>query len=173
MSELIKVRPMICQSCKERAATVHLTEIANGQRNETHLCQQCAQQQGLAVKAQIPLNELLSTLLATQPQPTEELSSEASERACPECGMTLKRFSKETLLGCPHDYEEFGHELTPLIEQTQNGKTRHCGKVPSRTPQQDRKEVELVNLRRQLDIAVRNEDYEAAARLRDQIKSYE
>ena len=165
---------MICQSCKERTATVHLTEIASGQRCETHLCQECAQQQGLAVKTQVPLNELLSTLLSTQPQAGEKSpSAPGSEHPCSECGMTLKRFSKESSLGCTHDYEEFQDELMPLIEQTQNGKTQHCGKVPSRTPERDRKDVELTNLRRQLDAAVKNEDYEAAARLRDQMKSYE
>ncbi len=163
---------MICQSCKERTATVHLTEIANGQRTERHLCQECAQQHGLAVKTQVPLNELLSTLLAAQPE-VEDPASAASDHACPVCGMTLKRFSKESLLGCPHDYEEFSRELAPLIEQTQNGKTVHCGKVPSRRPQDDHRDVELSQLRRQLDAAVKNEDYETAARLRDQIKAYE
>ncbi|MBL7216033.1 MAG: UvrB/UvrC motif-containing protein [Phycisphaerae bacterium] len=164
---------MICQSCKEKTATVHLTEITNGQRSERHLCQECAQQHGLAVKTQIPLNELLSTLLSAGPQAGEGSSSPASDRACPVCGMTLKRFSKETLLGCSHDYEEFGQELMPLIEQTQNGKHQHCGKVPSRRPQEDQKNVALNNLHHQLEAAVKNEDYETAARLRDQIKSYE
>ena len=165
---------MICQNCKERTATVHLTEITNGQRCETHLCQECAQQQGLAVKTQVPLNELLSTLLSTQAQAGEAPSSPPiSGHACPHCGMTLKRFSKESSLGCAHDYDEFQNELTPLIEQTQNGKTQHCGKVPSRTPEKDRKDVEMVSLRRQLDAAVKNEDYEIAAGLRDQMKSYE
>lgn len=158
---------MICQSCKERTATVHLTEITNGQRSERHLCQECAQQHGLASQSQIPLNELLSSLLSAQPQNAQE---PATDHPCPVCGMTLKRFSKESLLGCPHDYDEFAQELLPLIEQTQNGKSTHCGKVPSRTPQEDRKNVELSNLRRQLDAAVKNEDYETAARLRDQIK---
>lgn len=162
---------MICQSCKERTATVHLTEITNGQRSERHLCQECAQQHGLASQTQIPLNELLSTLLSAQPQTGQEAA--VSDRACPICGMTLKRFSKESLLGCPHDYEEFNPELMPLIEQTQNGKTIHCGKVPSRSPQDERKNVELNNLRRQLEAAVKNEDYETAARLRDQIKAHE
>lgn len=164
---------MICQSCKERTATVHLTEINNGQRSERHLCQECAQQHGLATQTQIPLNELLSTLLSTQPQAGQDTPESASDHACPVCGMTLKRFSKESLLGCPHDYDEFQQELMPLVEQTQNGKTSHCGKIPSRRPQEDRKNVELSNLRRLLDVAVKNEDYEAAARLRDQIKSYE
>jgi protein arginine kinase activator len=164
---------MICQNCKEKTATVHLTEISGGQRSERHLCQECAQQQGLAVQTQIPLNELLSTLLSAQPQAGEAPSSESAAHACPVCGMTLKRFSKESLLGCSNDYTEFEQELTPLIEQTQNGKNRHCGKVPSRRPKEDRKNVELSNLRRQLDEAVKNEDYETAARLRDRMKAYE
>ena len=57
---------MQCQACKQRTATIHLTEISNGQRIETHLCETCAQKQGIAIKNQIPLNELLSTLLAVQ-----------------------------------------------------------------------------------------------------------
>ena len=57
---------MQCQSCKQHMATIHLTEISDGQRTEAHLCEQCAHRQGLAVKNQIPLNELLSTLLAVQ-----------------------------------------------------------------------------------------------------------
>jgi protein-arginine kinase activator protein McsA len=57
---------MHCQACKERSATIHLTEINNGQRCETHLCRQCAQQQGLSVKSKIPLNELMNSLLSSQ-----------------------------------------------------------------------------------------------------------
>jgi len=165
---------MLCQLCKQRTATIHLTEIANSQRVETHLCQECAQEQGLAVKAQIPLNDLLNTLLA-QSAEAEQQSAESgssAEHACPSCGMTLKRFAKESLLGCPDDYKEFADELMPLIEKNQNGKTHHCGKMPSRTPEMSRREIELTNLKRQLEQAVRSEDYESAARLRDRIQSY-
>jgi protein arginine kinase activator len=164
---------MLCQLCKQRTATIHLTEIANNQRNETHLCQECAQEQGLAVKAQIPLNDLLNTLLAQSAAAEQEASEKPStEHACPDCGMTLKRFAKESLLGCPQDYKEFADELTPLIEKNQNGKIHHCGKMPSRTPDMSRKEIELTALKRQLEQAVRNEDYETAAKLRDRIQSY-
>lgn len=164
---------MLCQLCKQRTATIHLTEIANNQRNETHLCQECAQEQGLAVKAQIPLNDLLNTLLAQSAAAEQDTSeSPSKEHACPDCGMTLKRFAKESLLGCPEDYRAFQDELMPLIEKNQNGKTHHCGKVPSRMPDMSRKEVELTGLKRQLEQAVRNEDYETAAKLRDRIQAY-
>lgn len=168
---------MLCQACKERSATIHLTEINNGQRDETHLCSQCAQQQGLSIQTQIPLNELLSSLLNSQQEKIQEETgasdSSQQEHACPVCGMTLKRFAKDPLLGCPHDYTEFQPELMPLIEQSQNGKSHHCGKTPTRTSQQDRNQIELAKLRRQLDEAVKNEDYETAATLRDKIEALE
>lgn len=166
---------MLCQACKERSATIHLTEINNGQRDETHLCQQCARQQGLSMQTQIPLNELLDTLLSSQSQkkaaPASQSHPEESETACPICGMTLKRFAKEPLLGCPHDYTEFQPQLLPLIERSQNGKTHHCGKVPVTNSKQDHNQVELARLRRELEQAVKNEAYETAAQLRDKIEA--
>jgi len=163
---------MQCQCCKEHTATIHLTEINNGQRLETHLCESCAQKQGLAVKNQIPLNELLSTLLAVQPDSkgTGILEGPDADTACPSCGMTLRRFQKEVLLGCPFDYEFFDSSLRTIIEKSQGGKTTHCGKVPSKLPTDSKKQIDIVNLQNQLDMAVRNEDYETAAKLRDQIK---
>ena len=163
---------MICQACKERTATIHLTEITNGQRAETHLCQECAHQQGLAVKAQIPLNELLSTLLSVQPQNADAEQTGQAENpntACPDCGMTLKRFAKESLLGCPNDYKVFEEQLLPLVERSHSGKSRHCGKVPNHVPDEAKKDIILRQLQRQLEDAIKNEDYEKAAQLRDEI----
>ncbi len=86
---------MQCQLCSSNTATIHLTEITNGQRVETHLCQECAQKQGLAVKNQIPLNELLSTLLAAQPEAqadpfgAAEPEQDDEKLSCPKGGMTM------------------------------------------------------------------------------------
>jgi protein arginine kinase activator len=164
---------MLCQVCKKQSATIHLTEIQNGHREETHLCEGCAQREGLSVKSQIPLNELLSTLLTAQGHgkvgPKEEESTAAGD-ACPSCGMTLKEFSKKSLLGCPADYDLFRAQLEPLIEKSQAGHNRHCGKVPSRTPAPAKHQIELAQLQKDLDAAIRAEDYESAATLRDRIK---
>ena len=164
---------MQCQECKQQTATIHLTEIHDGQRIETHLCQNCAHKQGLALQTQIPVNELLSTLLNASEEGSESSSSTAPEKACPHCGMTIKRFTKENLLGCPHDYEVFEKNLLPLIERSQNGKTQHEGKIPSSVGADQKKQIQLSTLKRQLEQAVRNEDYETAARLRDEIKEAE
>ena len=77
------------------------------------------------------------------------------------------------MLGCPNDYEVFGKSLAPLIEKAQDGSTTHCGKVPSRAPADTKKQMEMLSLRQQLDAAVRSEDYELAAKLRDKISERE
>jgi len=160
---------MQCQICQKDEATVHLTEITDGARTEMHVCERCAAQQGIAVKGQIPLNELLSGLLASQPT-DEELFGDSDEKlSCPHCGFTLEQFLKEPLLGCPYDYEVFEKSLLPIIKKTHNGKTRHCGKLPSKTPEHTKRQTRLLNLRQRLDTAVQEENYELAARLRDEI----
>lgn len=165
---------MICQICKENMATIHLTEISSGQRCETHLCQRCAQNQGLGAQAQIPLNELLSNLLAAAKAASDTAAKPSvfanPDKTCPTCGMSLRRFTETSLLGCPQDYKHFQQELTPLIEQTHAGHSQHCGKVPVHAGLQQKQAVELRHLRKLLEQAVKNEDYEAAAAFRDQIR---
>jgi protein arginine kinase activator len=166
---------MQCQICNKNDATIHLTEIADGVRAEMHVCESCAQEQGIAVKSQIPLNELLSSLLAVQPS-DEELfgsSEKDSQTACPHCGFTLEKFRKEAVLGCPYDYEVFEKSLLQIIKKAHNGNTAHCGKVPSNASSGIKKQTKLVTLRRKLEEAVRSEDYELAAKLRDKIKKLE
>jgi len=164
---------MQCQICQKNEATVHLTEIADGLRSEMHLCEHCAQEEGIAVKSHVPINELLSSLLATQPSDDELLGRSEQKIVCPHCGFTLDQFAKEAVLGCPYDYEVFEKSLLPLIEKAHNGKTTHCGKVPSKTSEDTKKEILLCTLRKQLEAAVQNEDYELAAKLRDKINESE
>ena len=164
---------MQCQICNNNDATIHLTEITDGARSEMHICEQCAADQGIAVKSHIPINELLSSLLAAQPADDEFADPAEQQTACPTCGFTLDQFRKEGVLGCPNDYEVFAKSLQPLIEKAHCGKISHRGKLPSRTPQDTRKQAELLNLRQQLDAAVQNEDYELAAQLRDKISEKE
>jgi protein arginine kinase activator len=164
---------MQCQVCQKREATIHLTEITDGVRSEMHLCERCAQEEGIAVKSQLSINELLSGLLATQPSDDEMFGDTEHELACPHCGFTLSQFTKEAVLGCPYDYEVFEKSLLPLIEKAHDGKTVHRGKVPSKMPSDTKKQIKLTALRQQLGAAVQSEDYEQAAKLRDEINQLE
>ena len=160
---------MQCQICNTNDATIHLTEIADGVRTEIHVCEQCAVEQDIAVKSHIPINELLSNLLASQPTDAELAGRAEKEVVCPNCGFTLAQFQKEGTLGCPADYEVFEEMLRPLIEKAHDGKTTHVGKIPSSAPLDTKEQMKLLSLRQRLEAAVRNEDYELAAKLRDEI----
>jgi protein arginine kinase activator len=164
---------MQCQVCQKKEATIHLTEIIEGVRTEMHLCEHCAQEEGIAVKSQLSINELLSGLLATQPSDDELFGDVEQKLSCPHCGFTLDQFTKEAVLGCPYDYEVFEKSLLPLIEKAHNGQTVHCGKVPSKMPKDTKKQIKLTALRQQLEVAVQSEDYELAAKLRDKISQLE
>jgi protein arginine kinase activator len=164
---------MQCQVCKNNSATIHLTEIVEGQRNEMHLCETCAAKQGLTVKTQIPLNELLSSLLASGEQastPPAGALAGPPPATCPECGITFEQFKQQSLLGCPNDYDAFAKQLDPVIRKSQAGGERHKGKVPSKAPAQVRQNLELTKLKEELEQALKIEDYELAAKLRDKIK---
>ena len=155
---------MQCQFC-DNQATVHLTEIINGQKSEKHLCQKCAEAEGIAIKSpEIPITELLSDLVAAKEQ-TDELAG----LTCPQCGLTWLQFRKRGLLGCPYDYEAFAEPLAQLISQTQNGAECHKGRSPQNKSNKTANQVNLLGLRRQLQKAVEAEDYENAARIRDEL----
>jgi protein arginine kinase activator len=172
---------MQCEICKIKTATVHLTEIIDGQRTESHLCQACAQKEGVIIKSQLSLNELLSSLIAAHQQTDEQLEADA-DMSCPVCGMTMELFRKNALLGCPNDYEVFGKSLQQIIEKAHDGNLTHKGKFPAGVSQpvvssaiKDQVEIktenEIETLKKQLEKAVRDEDYELAAKLRDQLKA--
>jgi protein arginine kinase activator len=158
---------MKCQKC-HNPATLHITEVlSETQFEELHLCEQCA-----------------SKYLYESPGKGGgkggglEHASEGeegglfSQHECPSCGLKFVEFRNSGRLGCPHDYQEFRDELTPLLENI-HGETKHCGKTPRRLPQSKQTQSELIQLRNRLKQAVTKEDYEEAAKLRDRIRVLE
>jgi len=156
---------MQCQMC-DKAATVHLTEIVNGKKTERHLCEACAQKEGIAIKAPAPISELLTSLMSAQAE-----AQELGGLRCEQCGLSWLEFRKGGLLGCPNDYTAFEKPLRGLLERVQEGATRHLGRVPRRCSESAAgKQVRLLRLRQDLRQAVEAEDYERAARLRDEMR---
>ena len=158
---------IICQHCHQAKATVHITDTVPEKR-ERHLCEDCAEKEGVIIKQHQTTNEILQQFIKHKAG-----HGAASDITCPKCGLTFREFQLKGQLGCPHDYEAFKSVLTPLIERAHEGATQHVGKVPVTADATIRKHADLLELRRQLQKAVEEEDYEVAAKLRDQIKSLE
>jgi protein arginine kinase activator len=163
-----------CDNCN-KPATVHLTEIRHGKKIEKHLCEQCAaQSEGVpaAMKGHTPINELLTNFVMQHAGMQKELGT-----TCENCGITWAEFRQHGLFGCEHDYDIFEKDLTPLLHRAHEGTTHHTGKVPARaggrTPKPKRKTLDLTRMRKELAKAIELEDYERAAKIRDQIRQAE
>lgn len=156
-----------CRRCS-KPATLHITEIRKGKVLELHLCEGCAQAylSGEGGETDEEVDEF--PYKSTNDAQLERMD----QMVCPNCGITFGEFRKIGRLGCPHDYIAFEDELMPLIENI-HGETQHVGKIPKRAPQASQRHFHLIRLRNQLRAAVDEENYEEAARLRDQIQALE
>lgn len=158
---------MFCQRCKKQQATIHLTEILNNEKRERHLCEDCAREEGVAIKTQVSLQDILSGMLEAH-----ESAGREAGLSCPDCGLTYAEFRNQGRLGCPNDYEAFAEPLHEVLEKVHGG-TEHLGKIPRRAGADSVVQRELMQMRRQLQEAIETEKYEEAARLRDLIKAKE
>jgi protein arginine kinase activator len=155
-----------CSNCS-KPATLHITELRNGSVQALHLCEACAQE----YLTSSPLSD------ANGPEALAEKFGQAPEDdllyedlVCPNCGLSFREFRRQGRLGCPHDYVAFEDELLPLLENI-HGERQHVGKFPKRAPDASKRQYELIRLRNELKVAVNDEEYEAAAKLRDQIQA--
>ena len=172
---------MICQNCQKNVATVHVTEIADDnvsatgtdepQRNvhEQHLCEVCAQTMDLphmpAVKKTMADIWKLLQLSAQQ-------TRKKGGVVCPDCGMSLDEFRKKGRLGCAKDYEVFKNHIGELLERV-HGSRVHAGRIPGTSEAELQRLQRVTELRQKLEVAIREEAYESAARLRDELKTLE
>lgn len=161
---------MKCHRCP-KVATLHITEIVKGAAQELHLCEECAQQ--YLQNSQPGEAPESSGALIKHPSGLGEAEMEELDKlVCPTCKLTFREFRNQGRLGCAHCYIAFKDELLPLLENI-HGETHHCGKFPKRAPDDSQKQYKLIKLRNDLRIAVAEESYEEAAKLRDQIQALE
>jgi protein arginine kinase activator len=156
-----------CDKC-DKPASVYLTEILDGQKIQKHLCEECAAGEGITIKTNVPISQLLEEFVLQSAG-----GPHLAELKCDVCGMTFKEFRQQGLLGCPHDYEVFSRPLEGLLHRAQEGASRHMGKTPARAGGDVARQTSLLRLRAELRDAVAGEDYERAAAVRDQIKELE
>ena len=157
-----------CQSCQKHPATVHQFEVSysgDGSKQLTtlHLCAPCAKQRGISVAGNAPSYPAVVSFLSKALLGGKELAQTEKDRACPECGWTLRDFRQTSRFGCAHDYEFFEDFVNDVLERV-HGTSEH----PSQSH-----EAELARLTRKMNQAIGREEYEEAARLRDQIRGLE
>lgn len=166
---------MICQECNQRPATLHFTKILNGQKEEFHLCEKCAQEKGeymMNYASGFSINNLLASLFNIEPQIQQKDPFEKQEiLQCENCSMTFPQFIKVGRFGCSHCYTTFKDQLIPILKRFHSGNTSHAGKIPKRIGGTFHIKKNIEGLKRQLQELIEKEEFEKAVIIRDEIRS--
>ena len=167
---------MKCQKCGANNANTHVKTIINGEFKEYDLCSECAKKMGytnvfgdMEDEFSNFLGSFFGNVLPARTQATR----------CEFCGSTYSDIAKSGHVGCANCYSVFADELFPSIRRI-HGNTTHCGKNSSLAEKakqskssEETKEDKIKRLKAELDKAVKEQNFEHAAELRDKIKELE
>ena len=166
-----------CQKC-DKPATHKFTRILEGKAVDFYFCQEhAAEFSPLQQKHQSQMNlaHLLAGLLKEE-QGQKSEGEAATAVKCARCGLSFRQYRKTMLLGCSECYQAFEKHLAHDLRRY-HGTVRHVGQPLPEEPDDEAQseaepsqESQVESLQKRLDLAIKDEDFELAAQLRDQIK---
>jgi len=160
------VNTITCDVCKQKKATVFLTQIIKGEMQKVNLCESCSKEKGVTDPTGFALADMLLGF-----GHGEKIENVPQEKTCPACGLPQSTFRKTGRLGCAQCYGVFSEGLENLLKAMHKG-TSHTGKVPASFASRQVPPARLAELRAALEAAVSAEKFEEAARLRDEIRRH-
>ena len=150
--------PVTGKECN-KPRVYHFTESTENELRAIDLCEECA---NIYLNQTVPSKKLLDKvfqLIFTFMKQYQPGILGVSDKACPSCGTMLSEVKQSGMLGCSNCQKFFGAELDYFFTQAQSSKEEV---IPS-NPQDA--------LNAELQKAIEEENYEKAARIRDQLKS--
>ncbi len=154
-----------CDLCDKNPAVMTVRQMdKDGKVTEFEVCADCARKRGFAEAEKIKMS--VAEVLAEVKGKTAE---EDRNLVCPRCGMSFADFKRLGRLGCADCYEHFRSKLEPLIRRI-HGAVQHVGKTTRTGRKQAQLKMNTQRLREELQDAIHAENYEKAAKLRDQLK---
>lgn len=173
---------MLCEKCSKNEATIHYSEIINGKKKSYTLCGQCADEMGIGdVKSTFDAfgaGSLLSGFFGnTYPAGLGKKVRASAEKRCPVCSASIREIADAGKVGCAECYRTFREELSPTIRRihgsvSYKGAAPETGSAPETEPKTEAVS-EADTLRAELYEAIKTEDFERAAELRDRIRALE
>ena len=174
---------MLCTNCKKHEANYYYEQNINGKVTKVALCPECAKKYGHITMKPFGAFDLLDGLFGF---PVLTDTRERETKKCTLCASTFDDIVNNGKVGCARCYEVFSNELEPTVRRL-HGDVRHVGRVPAsrrhgevevdskaETTQKAEAGEECVReLRKELSKAVKAENYEEAAKLRDRIRELE
>ncbi len=155
---------MLCDKCGQKTATTHIKTSINGIVEVHHLCAECAKEHSGG--SSIMLDSLIGSFFgdSLKSNPVTD-----NRRRCEGCGLCFDDISRLGKVGCDKCYDTFLEQLLPSL-QRMHGRSRHAGKIPNRIAPAVTTEDKISALSDEMQRAVDAQNFELAAKLRDQIK---
>lgn len=178
---------MLCEKCGVREASIRYIEVVNGVKTEHNLCSECAKEMDFGQYSAVfdgddPIGKLLTGLLGVQLTSHPKKEEEWDQICCPACHTSYSEFVENSRFGCPQCYHVFDLLMKENVKRMQ-GSDAHTGKHPKfgrQQPEEPKAAVEkaeltaqeeLAILQSKLQDAVAEEEFEDAARYRDEIRT--
>ena len=161
---------MRCEICGKKQAVIHIQQVIGREKVDIHLCEACARKRGISTgedKVEVSVGNLISGLVKMKSK------KEPAARSCLRCGTTWERVQARKRLGCSECYTVFNKEILSALASGGLKNRGYPGKYPRRLAHFKTYLVDVLKLKEGLKDALRKEDYEAAARLRDRIREIE
>lgn len=152
---------MKCQSCGKNSANIKYYENINGKKQILYFCEDCAKKLGFSNFSDF--SNLFSPIFTTIPE-----FNLLEKRKCAFCGYTIDHYLNTGMLGCEKCYDSFEENIDELLYKI-NGKNRHV-KIKNEKEIKDSNEDKILILQEKLEELIKEEKYEQAAILRDEIK---
>ena len=168
---------MLCEKCGKNEASVHLTRIINGKKEEIHLCEKCARESSHfnLDDNNLSFQSLLSGILNHNFSDNESSifdKNNSDNSICQNCGLSYQEFAQSGLFGCEECFNYFDEKLDILFKRI-HGNIRHTGKRPASFLEKMEVESEISELKKEMQAAVEAENFERAAEIRDKIHAIE
>ncbi len=174
---------MLCQNCKKNSASVHYKSNVNGNLTEKYLCSACAEKMGISAVPSFQPIELIDGFFGNEKDDifggffagmiNDNAAKSVNEpKVCAKCGMRFSDFLHGGKIGCADCYKTFSASLGSTIKRL-HGKVAHCGKMPKGFDEQIGNMKKIEALRIKLEKAIEEQEYEMAAKYRDEIKELE
>lgn len=182
---------MLCDNCGKREANVRYSENINGKVRDLNLCEECSKKLGITgMDFNMPIDfssffgEFMEDFTAPEFMP---LFNEIKSLKCNKCGYNFEDIVNTGKLGCGQCYDVFEEKLDPIIRKIQ-GANQHVGRIgkiidnkieknmnskSNFNEKEQSKKSEIEKLQIKLKQAIKEEKYEEAAKIRDEIKALE
>ena len=159
---------MKCEKCGNNIATTHIHTVINGKVTDLNLCGYCARLSGVNGFSHLRIINMLSNTF----EENAFSHNDGTELSCALCGATFSEIAASGLVGCPECYKTFYIGLMPTIRRI-HGRNVHIGKIPYSSAPRLNNKTRIETLKKQMEDAVKQENFEFAATLRDRIKRLE